>query len=467
MSIRPDHRQLETDPPWTVQAVFDLDGRGGDFAYTIGLSAFDVPELHIYGRPSIGDDPGANWKFSCNDLCRLLNELGAKLVRGDISVGSVLERAYDGGLVQVRFQVDPPGDRDELEAFGAPAGADVLPVRWSLHRAPEGSLVAMTPEAAAWAAQEYDAILGSLVTQAAAPGWRLPVGPSFDPEQTYGPRTPIVIGRAAELWQASPELLANLLGAAGQVLVATGSLSYPGSRAHSVARTVGRSRLLERLEADVHRWLATFESHAETRQTWRRAVQLAAGNDWRVDSRATRERWRRYCVGLLHDVVRAGLLVEAVADVAPVDLVLEGRGPLMGAGRSAGVAPGKEWFAAEEVMVVIDSITDGLGRRQLHAVGAAHLEACVDDDSGYGALEDRLLGWALVSAAGMPDLTLGGINHVPPGFQRWSTVLTSALTHRARLTADEVVCLARPIRSLVPHLEEVLNRPIVRAVEGD
>lgn len=77
------------------------------------------------------------------------------------------------------------------------------------------------------------------------------------------------------------------------------------------------------------------------------------------------------------------------------------------------------------------------------------------------AVFDRLLGLALVSSAGMPDLSLGGLRHVPPGFQRWSTVLTSALTHRARLTAERVSCLAAPASELVPTLEEALNEPIV------
>ena len=33
MSIRPAHRQLETNPPWMVRAVFDPDGRRADFTY--------------------------------------------------------------------------------------------------------------------------------------------------------------------------------------------------------------------------------------------------------------------------------------------------------------------------------------------------------------------------------------------------------------------------------------------------
>ncbi len=456
MTIRPAHHDLETDPPWKVQAVFDPDGLGGDFAYTIGLSGLGVPELHAYARPSLGDDPGPDWKFSCKDLCRLLNELGAKLVRGELTVGSTLDREYDGGLVRVRFQLDPPGDREELEAFGAPPHAEVLPVRWSLHRAPEGRLQPMTPEAAAWAAKEYDAIRYSIGPVGGAPGWPLPDEPSFDPAQKYGPRSAVVLGRAAELWHASPEFLASLIGAASHVLLATGSLSCPATWAQSVARPAGRSAQVKRLHDEAHKLLVALEN----RRAWRRAIELVVGDAWLSAAGDMRRSWRRHCGSLLADVVTAGLLVEAVADVAPVDLVVAGRGPLMGAGRSAGVAPGKEWFAAEEVMRVSDSLTERLDRRQVAAVGAAHLRACEEDEE-YGDLEDRLLGWALVSAAGMPDLSLGGVVQVPPGFQRWSAVLTSALTHRARLRAGEVTRLAQPMRALLPRLEQVLNEPIV------
>jgi hypothetical protein len=57
-------------PFWQVQAVFDPDGQGGDFSYTIGLAEQDVPELHLLGRPALGDDPG-----ECDDgLGRLVDE---------------------------------------------------------------------------------------------------------------------------------------------------------------------------------------------------------------------------------------------------------------------------------------------------------------------------------------------------------------------------------------------------------
>ena len=80
--------------------------------------------------------------FSPHDRTRLLNELAWQLIDGELTVGDSWERPYDDGLVTCRFRLDPPGDRDELEAFGIAPGADVLPVRWSLHRRPIGATAA-------------------------------------------------------------------------------------------------------------------------------------------------------------------------------------------------------------------------------------------------------------------------------------------------------------------------------------
>lgn len=147
MSSQPTTETLDRRPFWQVQAVFDPDGGGKDFAYTIGLHDRSEPELHMWARPSLGEDPGDDWKLSMRDQCLILNELSWMLLDGRLSVGSELEREYDEGLAKVTFRVDPPGDREELEAYGVPPGVDVLPVRWSLRRPAEGPLVALTDDA--------------------------------------------------------------------------------------------------------------------------------------------------------------------------------------------------------------------------------------------------------------------------------------------------------------------------------
>jgi hypothetical protein len=121
-------------PFWTVQAVFDPDGLGRDFAYTIGMHSVGLPELHLWGRPTRGDDPAPDWKFSSRDLGALLNDFARMQLGGDLGVGSVIERSFDGGVARVRFEVGSPGDRTALEAFGIARGASVLPIPWALDR---------------------------------------------------------------------------------------------------------------------------------------------------------------------------------------------------------------------------------------------------------------------------------------------------------------------------------------------
>jgi hypothetical protein len=122
----------EPIPFWRVQAVLDSDGQGGDFAYTIGMHSVGLPELHLWARPSCGDDPAPDWKFSSRDLGALLNEFVPMYLAGDLVAGSVVERSFDGGMARVRFEVGAPGDRAALQAFGIARGAVVLPIRWSL-----------------------------------------------------------------------------------------------------------------------------------------------------------------------------------------------------------------------------------------------------------------------------------------------------------------------------------------------
>ncbi|MDQ3484411.1 MAG: DUF4262 domain-containing protein [Actinomycetota bacterium] len=54
MTARPHDDASDVTPFWQVQAVFDPDGEGGDFADTIGLHRRGLPELHLWARPSLG-----------------------------------------------------------------------------------------------------------------------------------------------------------------------------------------------------------------------------------------------------------------------------------------------------------------------------------------------------------------------------------------------------------------------------
>ena len=84
----------------------------------------------------------------------------------------------------------------------------------------------------------------------------------------------------------------------------------------------------------------------------------------------------------------------------------------------------------------------------------------------------RLHGWSLIGPAACPwDQTIGVLDcwpgarairlQPPASLCEWISLVSSALTHRGRLSADDVRWFAEPFRALVPDLERVLNEPVV------
>jgi len=172
-------------------------------------------------------------------MCRVLNEIGARLGQGSLRVGNEWAAEYDMGLSVVRYRPDPAEDRDDLEAFGIAPDATVLPVRWSLERAPRGERQALSPDEEAGARTAYDEIVRELPQPMyAPPGWELPLEPSFEPDQRYGPRTPLVLARAAQIWTMSAEMLAELTVVANEV-DAGGSVRHAAACAATEARPLG------------------------------------------------------------------------------------------------------------------------------------------------------------------------------------------------------------------------------------
>ena len=226
-------------PDWQVTAVFDPHGEGQDFAYTVGLFDRGLPELHLWARPSLGDDPGADWMFSPQDCFLILNELAWKLIDGEVAIGDGWEEPYDDGLVTCRFRLDPPGDRDELQALGIMPGAEVLPVRWSLHR--------RSDRPAAAARQEGRC---SARPRSTPPSW--PVSATTRPSPTAGRcrRRSSPAGSSARSrrwwprgWPSSGRRTrstwATCCGPATTMLQG-GSITWPVAAAHALARDVGR-----------------------------------------------------------------------------------------------------------------------------------------------------------------------------------------------------------------------------------
>ena len=307
-------------PDWQVTAVFDPDGEGQDFAYTVGLFDRGLPELHLWARPSLGEDPGADWMFSPKDCSLILNELAWKLIDGELAIGDGWEQQYDGGMVTCRFRLDPPGDRDELQAFGIMPGADVLPVRWSLHRRPVGRPRPLGQKGLERATAEYAAILARLDDDAALPdGWTLP--PAFESGGEFGPLTPMVAARVAQLWSADAITLGNLLWA-GTTMQQGGSITWPVTAAHALARDAGRVDEAARTKDAA---IAAVEARMEQPDWPQLEKELGAVIGFEPGEVSAGD-LRRSVRGNLAELLWTVLITEVVADQLTRKQRLEGRG---------------------------------------------------------------------------------------------------------------------------------------------
>lgn len=490
MSTTPYDDHLHIRPFWSVQPVYDDEGMGGDFAYTIGLSSRGLPELHLYLRPSLGEDPGEDWMFSCRDSVQVLNELGALLARGELRVGGTLRREYDGGLSVVDFRLDPPEDPELLEAYGVPPGAEVVPVRWSLTRAPEGPAVAPTAPAQRFARRRYAELVADVDrSQPVAAGWELPPVPGFHPDQRFGPMTPLVLARAAQIIQAGPWTLSDLVLSAHAVDAAAG-LSWPRVRARALGRPSGRGRALDELEGAVDELVDAWAGGSRPTARWTQLVQVFLSEDGDpLTSPAVEYNLRE----MLCRAVRCCLTGEVVADLADPELRLWAAGPWQAAS-STDSRPGPEWYAAAPVLARVRELLAGVQTEELLALGAVHYRelAGLDErvgsgqpwpedheESPFARLRSRLTAWTLISAAGCPPAhrvltglpSADGLAAVPArpssgdehslwGLNDWLGCVTSLLVHRARLSAPEVHTFCAPSAKVLPGLEESLNQPV-------
>ncbi len=285
MTTQPVHDRTDPRRPgWSRES--STRRCGVNFSYTIGLHDRGLPELHLWASPTEGHDPGNDWPFSHRDRALILNELAFKLIDGRLGPGSTLVRKFDQGLATVTFEVQPPGDRDALEALGIAPDAQVLALTWSLERQPVGPLTPLAPQDLQTAFDEYAGLVRSLPARrpAAPDGWDLPPIPDFHVEGRFGPRTPVVLARAAQLWSTH-----DLAGWIEAILAfaSMGNLMWPATVARALARSAGRTQALEALERDAQ--LLVEHIIKSRSQEWRRAVRvlgdrhgLAAGEDERL-----------------------------------------------------------------------------------------------------------------------------------------------------------------------------------------
>ena len=441
-------------PDWEVQAVFDPDGTGGDFAYTIGLFDRGLPELHLWARPSLGDDPGADWVFSPVDCTRILNELAWRLVDGQLEVNDTWERAFDAGTVTARFRLDPPGDRDELEALGIARGALVLPVRWSLHRPPVSRPRPLHQRGLQRATSEYAAIRAGLPDEPTVPdGWQLPA--TFAPGGDFGPLTPMLAGRVVELWAADAVTLSNLNWAAVTAHLG-GVLTWPATMAAAVARDVGRVEEVARTQTTA---LDVVESRME-QPDWSQLEREVIAAIGFLPGEATRDQIRRGIRGNLTELLWCVLSTEVVADRLTSAQRLSGRGAWLTGLGPVGDLPGPQWRAPRRVLDRLFAALRPLGVVEMLEVAERHSDERLGDCS---QLANAVQGWAVVAPAGCP--WRGGLDRLPGviwpqpinPLQEWATVMTSAACHRERLDAADVAVLTAPCLNLIPELPSVIS----------
>jgi hypothetical protein len=453
------------EPTWTVQGVFDPEVSGQDFSYTIGLHDLGHPELHLWASPTDGNDPGDDWSFSHHDRGRILNEFGFLLIDGRLGPGSRLVRKYDGGLATVTFEVQSPGDREALEALGIRPGASVLPVTWSLERRPVGSSTSLAPEDNVSALREYDVLMSTLPARhPAPPGWEL-TWPRFSPDQPFGPRTPVVLARAAQLWSTRDvggwvEAMANF--GAGS------SLTWPITMARATARPVGRTDAINRLESQIMPLVESVISRNATE--WHVALdRVVAGCD--IESVEDRLAAGHNVRDWLAQATFAVLSVEAVADVADSPLILAARGPWLAATNPGRALPGPDWSADARVVRAVKKQLRPLHLDQWSEIVRAHHSARDQGgpDNSYNDLCWELYFIYFTGAAGMPwqklaDLPAGRecrylLAHGQEwsGMVEWASGLAALMSHRARFSAEQVATYASPVVAQVPDLQRILN----------
>lgn len=452
-------RELPREPWWEVLAVFDPEEQGRDFAYTVGLAERGLPEVHMWARPDLGEDPGLDWRFSSRDAMYLLNELAWRLVDERVAPGDTWTRRYDDGLVEVHFELGSPVPAESLEAYQAEP-SPVCPLRWSLHRVPEGPLEPMPEAAQREAEAEYTRLLAEIgrPTPAEEP-WAVPEKPEWGPQQRWGPRTPLVRAHAALLRSLSSEDMSQLAEISFPMGLARVS-TYPQVVARSAGRAAGRTAALDRLADDAAQLVTDLGV------TWG-VEQWRAVREWVSQGGAFPEQILRQLVG---DVVTSHLMTVAVADLLEEGQVLTGIGPLSFARVPPGLPPDERWHAAPQI---VDIVVDLVVHADKQAVAAAARSWRVADDDASVEAAGNLQVGAIQGPSMFPDLAsvlpsqalqglrLAGAAHqiTDRVIQSWLSAVATVLTHRAALEPETVDTVLRH-GAAIEGLAEAVNSPV-------
>jgi len=299
-----------------IISVFDPDGKGGNFAYTVGLADRDLPELHIWARPSEGDDPGFDWMLSDRDRHGILMDFAADLVAGRIRVGSECTHVYDDGLATVVYRLDPSVDADDVEAYGA-RPSPVIPIRWRLERPPAGQPTPVDGATAADIRHRADVERWFATTIASRSGRMAyncrPYGTRHD--QPLGPQRAVVEAVACQLRYSTPELIAGIGFTVFAAERGGWSDGYDRALLAAHARIAGRSVAYEQARAHADAVIAEALGSADRPTQLLTKALLSCGADDDPNYRG----WLLDSVGRY---ARTTLGAEAIRDVIPEDLYL-------------------------------------------------------------------------------------------------------------------------------------------------
>lgn len=299
-----------------IISVFDPEGTGGDFAYTVGLADRGLPELHIWARPSEGEDPGFDWMLSDRDRHGLLMDFAEDLVAGRVRVSSERTHVYDDGLATVVYRLDPPVDADDVEAYGA-RPSPVIPIRWRLERPPMGQPVSVD-EATAADIRHRAEIERWFATAIASRSGRLPYTcRPYDTrhDQPIGPQRAVVEAVAAQLRYSAPELIAGIgftMFAAHRGGWADG---YDRALLAAHARVAGRGAAYEEARTRADAVVAEALGSVDGPTSLLTRALLSSGAD-------DAKHYRGWLLDSVGRYARTTLGAEAVRDVVPEDLYL-------------------------------------------------------------------------------------------------------------------------------------------------
>ncbi len=185
-----------------------------------------LPELHLWARPSLGDDPGADWMFSPRDCFVILNDAGLAAHRrprwrSATAGSSRTTTAWSPAASASTHRATATSSRRSASCpaprYCRCAGRCTAARSAGRDRSASGACSGRprsTPPS--WPVSGDDASVPD--------GWTLP--PAFEPGGEFGPLTPMVAARVAELWSADAITLGNLLWAATTMLQG-GSITWP------------------------------------------------------------------------------------------------------------------------------------------------------------------------------------------------------------------------------------------------